>query len=86
MVLKIIGEAETIPPKGTPCDCAHRKRKENDVIFENTSFSLSFGLVQIIPLDGPVINKGWGLNLVNHKSRPDKSYVFNYCPWCGGVL
>jgi hypothetical protein len=75
-----------VPLKGDPCTCVWRQKKEDEVIFENQTFLLAFGRVQICPKDGPVIDKGWGLNLVNHKGTPDRSYVLNYCPWCGGRL
>ena len=83
---EIIGEAKTIPLNGQPCNCSHRHFKDSEIIFENKTFLLYFGPVEITKRDGTVIHKGWGINLINHKSSPDRAYVFNYCPWCGGKL
>lgn len=84
---KIAAEvASIVPLKGDPCECIWRDKKEDEVIFENQTFHLSFGAVEIVQKDGTVIPKGWGLNLVNYKGTPDRSYVLNYCPWCGGRL
>lgn len=83
ITVEVIG---VVPLKGDPCACSWREKKEGETIFENKAFHLSFGAIQIVKKDGTVIPKGWGLNLVNHKSTPDRAYVFNYCPWCGGKL
>lgn len=74
------------PLNGEPCACVWREKKEGEAIFENQTFHLSFGKVEIVQKDGTVIPKGWGLNLINYKASPDRSYVMNYCPWCGGKL
>lgn len=82
----VVGDLVDIPLVGEPCKCSFREKKDGEAIFESDKFHLSFGPIEIVKKDGTVIPKGWGLNFVNYKGSPDKAYVLNYCPWCGGKL
>jgi len=59
------------------------QHSEETLIFKNQTFFLGFGDIVITSKDGVETNRGWGINFYNYKGKPDKGYVFNYCPYCG---